>query len=503
MRSKQAFKNMISNIFLQVVVSITGIIVPRYFIAFYGSDINGMVNSINQFVTYMGLVEAGIGSAAIVSLYRPLAAGDQNEINGVLSGARKFYFKSGHLFVLLTAALAVFYPMLAGGMDMSMIRWLVIIMAGSGVIDYYFLGQYRVLLTADQKSYVITLAQAFGTILNSIATIVMIMLGVGVVWVKLAATIIYFLRFVIIYIYVKRHYKNLDFHAESNDGAFKQRWDVLVHQITGMITSNTDIVVMTLLLGANKFAEISVYSVYNLVGYAITSLLNAFNNGLTAGFGQMISLNEEERLKETYSTYEYMYFLLLFMVYACFAILVLPFISVYTKGVTDANYIRPLVAVLFVGIGIIQAARVPGLTIICAAGHFTETRNRAILEAAINLSVSLILVFKLGMVGVLIGTLCSYAYRSTDIIIYNATKLVKGSLKTTLKRLLRNGISAGIVIFVSLQIWDANVSGWLGWFISAIVIGCISMLVLCLVNFICEPQEFKRLLARVKSLIRR
>ena len=73
MRTKQALKNAVFSVFLQLTLAVSGILVPRFFIALYGSAVNGLVSSISQFITYMSLVEAGVGAAATVSLYGPLA----------------------------------------------------------------------------------------------------------------------------------------------------------------------------------------------------------------------------------------------------------------------------------------------------------------------------------------------------------------------------------------------------------------------------------------------
>ena len=67
MRSEQAFKNMVANLFLQVIVFASGIILPRFFLEAYGSNINGMITSINQFLAYLGLAEAGVGITGAVA----------------------------------------------------------------------------------------------------------------------------------------------------------------------------------------------------------------------------------------------------------------------------------------------------------------------------------------------------------------------------------------------------------------------------------------------------
>lgn len=131
--------------------------------------------------------------------------------------------------------------------------------------------------------------------------------------------------------------------------------------------------------------------------------------------------------------------------------LLLPFISVYSKEFADAaDYYRPTIAVLFTLLGYLQTIRVPAGTIIIAAGHYRETRGRAIIESALNLAVALALVYPLGMSGVLIGSVVSYAWRSADMIFYNSRHLVANSLKRSLSRILRNLIAAGLFIAVGL-----------------------------------------------------
>ena len=114
--------------------------------------------------------------------------------------------------------------------------------------------------------------------------------------------------------------------------------------------------------------EVSVYGVYNLVVYAVYMLLTSFSNGLSAGFGEVISKGEKETLKSSYSSYEYMYFIIFFIVITCMGVLILPFVSVQTIQMTDVNYIRPFAAILFTSIVFLQNIRIPGMTIICAKG---------------------------------------------------------------------------------------------------------------------------------------
>ena len=495
---------MLSSIILQLVVSLSGIILPRFFLQAYGSSVNGMVSSINQFISYLALVEAGVGTAATVALYGPMSDEDYGKINGIVSAARKFYLRSGLVFLLLVAGLAYAYPfMISRQLDSGLVRFMVLILASSTVVDYFFLGKYRVLLTADQRGYIVTGAQALGTVLNMVVTVVLIQAGADVLLVKLAATVIYILRFFLVFIYVKRSYGYLDFKEEPDKESLGQKWDALLHQIVGIIVNNTDIVLMTVMLGRGSLIEVSVYTIYNMVAYALSLLLNSFSSGLGAGFGEIISKGERETLRRSFSNFEYLYDMIVFWCYICMGILLLPFVAVYTRDIHDADYIRPMIAVLFTAIGLIQSIRIPGLTIICSAGHFRQTRFRAVMEALINISVSLLLVKPLGMAGVLAGTFCSYAYRSLDVILYNADRLVPGTLKNTFLRLFRNGIAALILIYFGNRLVPQQMNGYLMWFGYAALVGAVSFVVLLIINMVAEPGEFRMLRQRIVGILAR
>ena len=338
MRSEQAFKNMAANLFLQIVVFISGIILPRFILQAYGSSINGMITSVNQFLTYLGLAEAGVATASVVALYTPLALGRKDEVNSILSAARKFYNRSGVLFLSLTAVLVFIYPFfISGQLDNSLVRWMIVVLAGSTLVDYFFLGKYRVLLMANQEGYVVALIQSAGTVANMVVSIGLIYAGASVLAVKAVATGVYVLRLFLVKAYAKKKYPDLDFHAQPAEGALKQKNAALFHQVVTIIVNNTDTTILTICLGSRSLLEVSVYGIYMLVVNAVNQLLTSFSNGLTAGFGEVIARREEETLKKSYSDYEYMFFLIFFVVVACMGVLLIPFISVYTIDMKDVQ----------------------------------------------------------------------------------------------------------------------------------------------------------------------
>ena len=81
MNKKIATKNIVSSIMLQVVNMISGFIVPRIILSTFGSEVNGLVSSLNQFLGYISLFEGGITGVVTASMYEPIVRHDQYRIS--------------------------------------------------------------------------------------------------------------------------------------------------------------------------------------------------------------------------------------------------------------------------------------------------------------------------------------------------------------------------------------------------------------------------------------
>ncbi len=483
MRGRQALKNILASLLLQLITAASGFILPRFYLLAYGSAMNGMISSVSQFMSYLMLVEAGVGSACAVALYGPLSRRDTEGVNKILAASSQFYRRSGVLYLFL------------------------VLMSLSNLVDYFFLGKYRILLNADQHGYVVTLTQCLGTVANLALSLFLIRQGWGLVLVRGAATAVYVMRSFLIYGYIRRRYPYVDLSAEPDKEPLKQKWAVLFHQVVNIVVNNTDLVLLTLFLQTGSLLEVSVYSVYNMVAYHIASIVSSFSGSLSSGFGQLFAIREEETLRRAFDTYEYLYDMVLFLCYTCMACLLAPFIQIYTRGIQDVRYLRLELVLLFPLIGLLQNIRIPGLTMICAAGHYEETKGRAALEAVINLAVSIALVRPLGIVGVLLGTLASYGYRTFDVLLYNSRYLVKGALRRSLRRLLQNGLAAAL----SMAVWygcfktagDWSGYGYRSWLAGAALCGCISAGVLAAVNGAAEPAQMRAAFGRAWQILRK
>lgn len=157
---KRIFRNVVTNFLVQIVLAVSALIIPRYILAVYGSEMNGLVASISQFITYAALVEMGIGDATVIALYRPIAKDDKKNIELIISGAGRLYRRSGYVYMSILLLIAVLYPLLIGQQfEYWFIFELVLCIGLVNAIDYFIWGKYKPLLIADQKYYVLNIAR--------------------------------------------------------------------------------------------------------------------------------------------------------------------------------------------------------------------------------------------------------------------------------------------------------------------------------------------------------
>lgn len=413
-RTQKFLQNSGATMIQQIVAMIAGFIIPKIMIEVYGSDINGMVSSIDQFISYFTLVEAGISGAVVYSLYRPLAERDHLAINRILAAARKFYWQSGYIFVGLTCFFAAVYPffVVTDTLPFWEIGLLVLIMGVSGALDFFTLAKYQSLLTAAQRTYVISLASTSAVIVNTIIIALLSIWKVDIVLVRFIALSSVFLRTFLLWRYVRKVYTFIDYSVEPNNSALDKRWDALFLNVLGPVQQGTPIILTTVF---STLKMVSAYAIYNLVMSGINALLSVFISGLSASFGDVIAKGEKEVLRRAYNEFEACYYALIAGVYGVTLATITPFVCVYTKNATDMDYNLPWLGFLLAFNGLLYNLKTPQGMMVISAGLYKETKWRSFTQTMIVVVGGIIGGFFCGMSGILLGEILSNIYRDIDL----------------------------------------------------------------------------------------
>lgn len=495
MRGRRFLRNLLFSIILQIIVMIYGFIVPKIIISNYGSEVNGLIASITQFLSYIALLEAGFGPVVKSALYGPIAKKDKKAILALLKASERFFKKIALIFVLYIIVLLFVYPYFVNNeFDVLYTVSLIIIISMSTFAEYFFGMTYRLFLNAKQEGFITSIIQISSYIISLFVVIFAVKFGASIHLVKLICGLVFIMRPLLQNFYVKKKYE-INLGSVSEVAKIEQKWDGLAQHVASVIHTNTDVVVLTIF---SSLINVSIYSVYAMVTKGIRSVVQPLSSEVEAAFGDMIAKRENSNLLKKYSIFEVIYNSAMTIVFSCAIVLIVPFVKVYTTGIADANYINETFAILLLVSEYIWAIRQPYNGLIKASGHFKQTRIGAWVECLVNIVLSIVLVRELGLAGVAIGTLSAMAIRTVEFIIYVSKNILRRRLIEGIGKILIMMVETLIIVFVCSKLSLLESVSYTSLIINSIAV----LLVACAITFCFNIIIFKNEIKGVPKFIR-
>lgn len=502
MRTKKAFKNMLTSLAYQIIAIICGLITPRLILSNFGSTYNGVISSATQFLNMINILTLGITASTRVALYKTLGSNDKLGTSRLIKATKRYMHKVAGCLVVYVLLLCVLYPSFSHNELTKQQTALIIAIVSIGTFADYFFGISNItLLQADQANYVTNLLNIIKVVLNTVCVAVFIKLGASIYIVKLGSSIVYFAAPLFLNIYVKKKYQLIE-NCEPDDTGIKGRKAVAFHLIANIVHDNTDLVILTLFTDAK---QISVYTVYYLVIGKIKSIMQVFTSGLEAAFGDMWAKKEYDSLYRNFRIFEYMMFAFTAVVFSCVGVLILPFIANYTRGVTDVEYISIQLAVLISIAEGMYCVRHPYLTLVYSTGSFEQTKWGAVAEAIINIVVSVICVQIWGIGGVIIGTFVANAFRTAQFAFYVSKNILYRKITSVITRFIWLIGTAGVIVAVSLFVNGKFMfeTSWVNWIREGIYVFLIAICITIVSSVIFYKKDFQALVSIGKRVINR
>lgn len=475
MGSKDRIKQLKYNTFSQIAYTLTtlasGLILPRLIIAFFGSNVNGLLNSINQFLQVFSFLEMGMASVTISALFYPVAIKDRENVDKIVSSANNFYRRLGYVLLLYVLVMTVGYPMLVRGDFSNSYTSVLIVAYSASLFSQYFFGIVdRCILEANQRVYIYFGVQSISVVLNTVVSIWLIYIGCSIHVVKLVTAVIYIIRPIVIRLYINRNF-DINRKTKYEGEPIRQKWNGVAQHISYIIINSTDTVILTLF---STLSTVSVYSVYNMVVAAINQLISAMFSSSSATLGNMYANEESGNMLVFFNKLETAIHAVTTIVFSCTIVLIVPFVLVYTKGVTDVEYKRTVFSLVFTLANYFWCLRIPYVLVITACGKYKETEQYFIKAAIMNVAISIVLVNFAGLIGVSIGTLVSMAYQFFALSRYVSNEVFGEKVTNRIKQLILDFIVLTIVFFAGKLFGMAD-NTYRDWIIYAVGILLISL----------------------------
>lgn len=496
--------NLIFSLAYKLVTMVIGIVIPVLFITSYGSEINGLQSSVNQFFSYAMLLEAGVGAATLQSLYAPVKNKDRDKCNSYLSATSKYYNKVGIVYFFVLVAISICYALVVNVDALTFVEVCLYIVVSGAIngINFFYLAKLKLLISAEGDEYIVSILMMATYILSSAAKIFLIFCGVNILIlqtchlaINVGITGIYFLI-------AKKKYPWLSFKTEPNYDGMKQKNSALIHQISGLIFQNVDVLLLTFMC---DLKIVSIYTVYKMVINMITTIIASMGDSVNFVFGREINNEEHTTYKLLIDVFNVFYSAIAFGLYVVLYLLILPFMRLYTANM-DMNYIYELLPWLYIAIEVLTVGREAMLRTITVSGHFKQTQWRAVIELVINVGASIcaVLICKHyfgeigGLYGVLMGTIIAMLYRTIDINLYANKKILKRSSWVSFKVMLTNAVLfIGVVFLIKPIVPD--ITNYISFVLNGIWITALVLTAFIIVQALLNFRQTKAVFAYFKE----
>ena len=501
-RSKKSILNAVFALVQMGVTSIFGLILSRSVLSFFGSDYNGVNSIAMQLVNVIMVLEGGFTLASNVALFKPFMEKNLRKINGILSATEKRFRTVSLAAMFMGIAVAFVFPLCIS----TQVPYLTCVCLMLTVLlpSCFNLGysmKYRVILLTDQKEYIISIISAvFYAAGNSIA-VLFIRAGYGIVTARIMIMFFLFFSYYFIGVYCKKKYSFVKFTEQPLFNEIAGSRNVLALKVTSMLYSSAPIILIsTLPITGAKLA--SVYAVYKNVISVVQNCLSSVTNAPRLGFGSLLAEGNYKEAEEMFVLYEKISFIGLAIILGTTCLFIMPFVDLYTRGVSDINYHNEVLACIILVTVFLEVCHIPSGQMIQMSGDFKASKNiqsTAFAVLAIGMAVGRLVT---GLYGILIAVLLAAVILCVLEIGYTGIKIFKRNWMKFILNMLPS-----LVICVV-----ATVIGFSGKIICSsylifVFVGSVSVIALtCItigVYYVIDPDAVRKIFGMVKGAVRR
>jgi O-antigen/teichoic acid export membrane protein len=409
MRSENSIKNITVTISSQLISIVMSFLCQTVFIWMLGKTYLGVSAYFISILTLFSVAELGIGSAISFSMYHPLANGDRKKVGALMALYRKAYHGIGLTIAVIGLAFAPFYKCFIKDSAQTAIPHLTLIyfLYLSNAVLTYFFSYKQAIIIADQKTYVCSLYQYGFSITQNILQIVLLFLTRNfLLYLSIQILFGFFTNFFLtlkadrMYPYLRK-YEKTKLSAADRSSVFKNVRAMVLQRAGFAVVNGTDTLLITTFFGLGSAA---IYYCYSLIATTLNNLTANIFNSITASVGNLGATEEDRKSYRVFRSVNFAGFWIFSFCSICFFCLINPFIKfIWSDKLLFPIPVVFLIVLNFYATGMRQAT----ITFKNAFGLFWYDRYRSIIEAAVNLGMSILLSRYIGISGIFLGTLIS------------------------------------------------------------------------------------------------
>ncbi len=501
MRSKNAFRNLAVSLLYELFILILGLIVPRYIIVSYGDSVNGLTQTINRLLMLVNMLQAGAIGASIYQMLAPVANNDYKTQSEIMYSSKKFFDKMGAIYLLIVAVCSIFFGFHLQDENLNVLEIILsfMVLALNGSLYFFFTARYDIVFSSYQKKYLLSIASFIERITYYLLLFLVIFGKLYFIYMYVALLCGGLVRVIINSIFYRKLVgKNLIKKPENKNYVIKDRSYLMLASIGDQTIEAAPTVIITTFV---SLLASSVFSVYSMIYLSMKTLINSFHHAVSAIFGNLVATSKDKKIASVFDSLLYVFTMLGTFLASCCAFLFMAFIGLYSLEFEEsASYFVPLLAGFIVAYVAVFSLKSVFIFVSNSYGLFKLTCKATLICGIISIAVSIVLTILFGMPYVMVGVLL-YHVSTTCIYVFFFRKEVswfRFSYKWIGRIFLLIALPSVSWFIYTLNLYP--ITGWLGWFISAIIFAVIVLAILLIYTLIFERKAFFSLLEYIKSI---
>jgi O-antigen/teichoic acid export membrane protein len=380
----------------------------KIFLDTLGADFTGLTGTLQNILGYLNLAELGVSTAIAYNLFKPIQEGNKKNIIELISLFGYIYRKIGLIVLIAGLIIGVCLPYIFKNTIFSipliLFTYLAFLLSS---LYSYFLNYKQILLTANQKNYLVTIyyqGAQFITILLQMAVAYYLHSYYLYIILQMLYGICYC---IILEKRLKKEYPWLTINLNNGKELLKKYPNILkstkqvfIHRLKDFLLNKSD---QVFIFAFASLKMVAYYGNYSLVFIRLTSLVTNALDGMGASVGNLVAEGNLPKIKAVFWQLISLRYIIAGILVYCIYNCIQPFIC-YWLG---EEYLLgwDIVSLLLINFFISQTRGVVDM-FNNAYGHYADVWS-AWAEGFINITVTITCGIKFGIIGILLGKFIS------------------------------------------------------------------------------------------------
>lgn len=406
-RVRNSVYNSLCGIIAYLVITLVAFISRKIFATVLGQEYLGLEGLFINIISMLSLSELGLSTAILFFLYEPVTKSNNEVVKTYMSFYKKIYRYIGSFIFIIGILITMNLKYIVKTeLPLIQVQIYFVLFLLSTVVTYFY-SYKKGILYADQNNRIISLIHMGMKICGSILQIIIL--------IKLKSYIGYLMILIISnlienilcsrivdkkYPYLKE--KNIvDLEKKQKKEIYYKVKGLVIQNISGFIVTSTDNIIISIFVNV---ISVGIYSNYILISQTLKTLFSQVYSAFTTSFGNLVVKEDSKKIYEVFEKVKFFSFWSISFCTVMYIVLIQPFIELWM----GKEYLFSYTIAILIGISFyVTMMNVPFISMQNALGLHHLDQYIVILQAVMNLLISLVLVEKIGVIGIIIGTICS------------------------------------------------------------------------------------------------